>query len=231
MKVVILAGGFGTRLSDETLIRPKPMVKIGNKPILWHIMKIYSSQGFNEFVILLGYKGYQIKDYFMNYSLHNSNLTIDLASQSHTFHSKNNEDWKVTLVDTGRDTMTGSRIKLARDFIGDSRFMLTYGDGLANIDLNKLLKTHKSHDGILTMTSVRPEGRFGIVTSNENNEIETFQEKPKGDGQWINAGFFVCEPDVYDYIIDEKTTIFEKEPLINMVKDKVAYTYRHYDFW
>lgn len=231
MKVLLLAGGFGTRLSEETDIRPKPMIEIGGKPILWHIMKTYSHYGFNEFVILLGYKGYYIKEYFANYFLHQSNVTIDLANNKMEIHNNSSEPWKVTLLDTGLDSMTGGRIKKAQDFIGNEPFMLTYGDGVADINIAELVKFHKSHGKLLTMTSAQPDGRFGALEIDENNQVKEFKEKPKGDGSWINAGYFVCEPKVFDYILDGDSTVFEQEPLKNLAKDGEIFTYKHHDFW
>lgn len=230
MKVVILAGGLGSRLSEETEIKPKPMVEIGGMPILWHIMKIYSHFGFNEFIILLGYKGYVIKEFFANYFLHNSDITIDLASNTIETHSKQVEPWKVTLVDTGANSMTGGRIKRVKKYIGDQPFLLTYGDGVADIDINALIETHKTNKGLITMTAVLPEGRYGALKLDENNRILNFEEKPRGDGNWSNGGFFVCQPEVIDYI-EGDNTIFEKEPLEGLAKDKQLYTYKHYGFW
>ena len=231
MKVLLLAGGFGTRLSEETDIRPKPMVEIGGKPILWHIMKIYSTYGFNEFVVLLGYKGYYIKEYFANYFLHQSDITIDMSNGEMQIHNNSSEPWKVTLIDTGLNSMTGARIKKAQKFIGNEPFMLTYGDGVADIDIDKLIKFHKSHKKALTMTSAQPDGRFGALNIDENNKVIEFKEKPKGDGSWINAGYFVCEAKVFDYIADGDDVVFEQEPLKKMAKDGEIFTYKHYDFW
>jgi glucose-1-phosphate cytidylyltransferase len=231
MKVVLLAGGLGTRLSEETDIKPKPMIEIGGKPILWHIMKTYSEYGFNEFVILLGYKGYFIKEYFANYFLHQSNVTIDLSSNSMEILNNSSEPWKVTLIDTGLNSMTGGRIKRAQEVIGNKTFMLTYGDGVANIDISHLLKFHKSHGKALSITSAQPDGRFGALEINENNKVKEFKEKPKGDGSWINAGYFVCEPKVFDYILQGDETIFEQDPLQNLAQDGEVYTYKHDDFW
>jgi len=230
MTVVILAGGFGTRLSEETDIRPKPMVEIGGKPILWHIMKIYSHYGFNEFIILLGYKGYYIKEYFANYFRHESDLTINLADNSVEYFNNKSEPWKITLIDTGLNSMTGARIKKAQKLIGNNPFLLTYGDGVGNIDIQKLLAFHQSHDGALTITSTQPDGRFGALVI-DNNKVNDFQEKPKGDGNWVNAGFFVCEPKVFDYISSEENVIFEQDPLKNLAKDGEVFTYQHADFW
>lgn len=230
MKVLILAGGFGSRLSEETDIRPKPMAEIGGKPILWHIMKHYSFYGFNEFVILLGYKGYYIKEYFANYFLHQSDVTIDLSNNHMQVHNNTSEPWKVTLLDTGLNTMTGGRVKRAKDFINNETFMLTYGDGVSDVNLNQLLEFHKNHGKAITMTSVQPEGRFGALETDANNKILSFMEKPKGDGSWINGGFFVCEPKVLNYI-ENDDTIFERSPLENLAKDGELYTYRHHGFW
>ncbi len=231
MKVLILAGGFGTRLSEDTVNKPKPMVEIGGKPILWHIMKIYSHHGFNDFVILLGYKGYIIKEYFANYFLHQSDVTIDLKDNSMEIHNNSSEPWKVTLLDTGYNSMTGGRIKRAQDFIGDEPFMLTYGDGVSNIDIKKLVEFHESHNGKITMTSAQPDGRFGALSINENNKVLEFKEKPKGDGSWINAGFFVCEPEVFDYITEGDSTVFEQTPLKSLASDGKLFTYKHHGFW
>ncbi len=231
MKVVLLAGGFGTRLSEETDIRPKPMVEICGKPILWHIMKIYSTYGFNDFVILLGYKGYVIKEYFANYFLHQSDVTIDLKNNNIEVLNNSSEPWKVTLLDTGLNTMTGGRIKKAKKVIGNETFMLTYGDGVGNIEIGKLLEFHKNHGKTITMTSAQPDGRFGALDIDKNNQVREFKEKPKGDGSWINAGFFVCEPKVFDYIIDGDDVVFEQEPLQNLAKDGEIYTYKHNGFW
>ena len=231
MKVLILAGGFGTRLSEETYLIPKPMVEIGGKPILWHIMKIYSTYGFNEFVILLGYKGHIIKEYFANYFLYNSDVTIDLRTNEMQVHNNNSEPWKVTLLDTGLYSMTGGRIKRAQKIVGDEPFMLTYGDGVGDIDIKKLLEFHKSHGKAMTITSAQPDGRFGALDISEDNQVLEFKEKPKGDGSWINAGFFVCEPKVFDYITKGDETVFEQEPLQNLAKDGEIYTYKHNGFW
>jgi len=231
MKVLLLAGGFGTRLSEETDIRPKPMVEIGGRPILWHIMKIYSTYGLNEFVVLLGYKGYYIKEYFANYFLHQSDITIDMSNGKMEVHNNSSEPWKVTLLDTGLDSMTGGRIKRAQPFIGDEPFMLTYGDGVADIDIHKLLAFHKSHGKAMTMTSAQPDGRFGALEIAEDNRVKEFQEKPKGDGSWINAGYFVCESKVFDYITEGDSTVFEQVPLKNLAHDGEIYTYKHDGFW
>ena len=230
MKVLILAGGLGSRLSEETTLKPKPMVEIGGKPILWHIMKIYSSYGFNEFVILCGYKGYMIKEYFAHYFLHMADMTVDMTSNTITHHNNHAEPWKVTMIDTGLDTLTGGRIKRVQKYIGNEPFMLTYGDGVADIDIKKLVEFHKSHGKLITMTSVLPEGRFGALNINNSNMVNSFQEKPKGDGSWINGGYFVCQPEVFNYIENDKT-IFEREPLEKLAHEEELYTYKHYGFW
>ena len=230
-KVLILAGGFGSRLGEETILKPKPMVEIGGKPILWHIMKIYSSYGYNDFVILLGYKGYLIKEYFANYILHQSNVTFDLENNEMKIHSNKSEPWKVTLLDTGLNTLTGGRVKRAQEIVGDNPFMLTYGDGVADININELVSFHKKHGKSISMTAVMPEGRFGALNIQNNDSISNFQEKPKGDGSWINGGFFVCEPKVFDYITDGDETIFERGPLENLARDNEMHAYKHHDFW
>ncbi len=230
MKVLILAGGFGTRISEESDIKPKPMIDIGGKPILWHIMKHYSSYGFNEFVILLGYKSYVIKEYFANYYLHNSDVTIDTANQTMEIHNNYSENWKITLLDTGLHTMTGGRVKRAKDFIGNQPFMLTYGDGVSDVNLKELLEFHKSHGNKITMTSIQPEGRFGALKIEGDNKISSFLEKPKGDGAWINGGFFVCEPSVLNYIQNDET-IFEREPLERLAQEGELYSFKHEGFW
>lgn len=231
MKVLLLAGGLGTRLSEETGLRPKPMVEIGGKPILWHIMKLYSYYGFNDFVILLGYKGYYIKEYFANYFLHQSDVTIDLKTNEMEILNNSSEPWRVTLLDTGLHTMTGGRVKRAKNFVGNEPFMLTYGDGVSDINLHELVKFHKNHGKFMTMTSFQPDGRFGALNIDNNNQVNEFKEKPKGDGNWINAGFFVCQPEVFDYISDDDGTIFEQDPLMNLAKDGQIFTYKHSGFW
>ena len=230
MKVVILAGGFGTRLSEETDIKPKPMVEIGGKPILWHIMKNYSSHGFNEFVILLGYKGYVIKEFFSNYFLHQSDVTFDLANNSMEVHQNESEPWKVTLLDTGLSTLTGGRIKRAKDYIGDDDFLLTYGDGLSDVDIAKTVAFHKIHGKNITMTAVQPAGRYGALDIKADNSISSFKEKPKGDGAWINGGFFVCKSEVLDYIDGDSTT-FEQEPLTDLAAEGQLMSFKHDGFW
>lgn len=230
MKVVLLAGGFGTRLSEETDIKPKPMVEIGGKPILWHIMKLYSHYGFNDFIVCLGYKGYVIKEYFANYFLHMADVTFDMSNNTMTVHQKKAEPWKVTLVDTGANTMTGGRIKRVKEYVGNETFMVTYGDGLSDQNLGELLKFHKSRGSVGTMTTVQPSGRFGSVAIDDNNRINAFIEKPRGDGAWINAGFFVFEPKIFDYI-DGDATIFERQPLENLARDGQLSAYKHDGFW
>lgn len=231
MKVLILAGGLGSRLSEETTLKPKPMVEIGGKPILWHIMKIYSSYGFNDFVILCGYKGYMIKSYFANYYRHLADMTIDMANNTTEYHKNHAEPWKVTLIDTGQETMTGGRIKRVQEYIGDEPFMLTYGDGVGDVDIPQLIQFHQQHGKAITMTAVQPEGRFGSLQIDESEKVTSFLEKPKGDGAWINAGFFVCQPEVFDYITGGDQTIFEREPLEKMAKNDQLYTYKHRGFW
>ncbi|MGG2084578.1 glucose-1-phosphate cytidylyltransferase [Lysinibacillus pakistanensis] len=231
MKVVILAGGYGTRISEESHLKPKPMIEIGGKPILWHIMKIYSRYGFNDFIICLGYKGYVIKEYFAHYFLHESDVTFDFTqSNKQIIHHAHAEPWKVTLVNTGLETMTGGRLKKVREYLGDEPFMFTYGDGVADVNLNKLVELHKSHGKLATVTSVQPSGRFGALALGEHGEVHGFQEKPKGDGGWINGGFFVLQPEIIDYISGD-STIFEQDPLVNLAKDGQLYTYKHTGFW
>lgn len=230
MKVAILAGGLGTRLSEETDVKPKPMVEVGGRPILWHIMKIYSGYGFNDFVVLLGYKGYVIKEYFYNYVLHQSSFTIDLASNSMHYHGSEHEPWKVTLLETGFNTMTGGRIKRAAKFLGRERFLLTYGDGVADVNIAKLVEFHSRHGKAVTMTAVQPAGRYGALEIHEGGRVENFKEKPKGDGGWINGGFFVCEPRVADYI-DGDSTVFEDEPLAVLARHGELMAARHSGFW
>ena len=232
MKTLILAGGFGTRMSEETEKKPKPMIPIGGKPILWHIMKLYSNYGYNDFVILLGYKGYMIKEYFLNYFYHQSDITIDIANNKVEILNNQSEPWKVTLLDTGINTMTGGRVLRAKDIIGNKTFMLTYGDGVGNVDIDKLMKFHKNNNGLITMTTVQPEGRFGGVGfADDNEKVDSFMEKPRGEGGWINAGFFICEPKVLDYIDEGDSTVFERSPLENIAKEGNLFAYKHYGFW
>ena len=230
MKVVLLAGGFGTRLSEETSLKPKPMVEIGGKPILWHIMKIYSHYGFNDFVICLGYKGYIIKEYFANYFLHQSDVTIDMATNTFDYHKSQAEPWKVSLVDTGTNSMTGGRIKRVKDYIGNEPFLLTYGDGVGSVDIAQLMQYHKAHGKLMTVTSVQPSGRFGALNIDSEMEVNSFMEKPKGDGSWINGGFFVCQPEVLNYISND-STIFERDPMENIAADGQMKAFKHEGFW
>ena len=227
--MVILAGGLGTRLSEETEVKPKPMVEIGGMPILWHIMKIYSSQGFNEFIICLGYKGFIIKEYFANYYLHLSDVTIELSTGKIKVHNCKSEEIRLTLIDTGISTQTGGRIKRVGEYIGNETFMLTYGDGLANINAIDLLNFHKRNKKLATVTAVRPPGRFGSLVLNDN-EVLKFAEKPLGDGGWINGGFFVLEPEVLNYVKDDNT-LWEREPMTNLALDGQLSAYKHLGFW
>jgi len=230
MKVVILAGGFGTRLSEETVLKPKPMVEIGDMPILWHIMKIYSSHGFTDFIICLGYKGYVIKEYFANYFLHKSDVTINLKENSVKVHDSFAEPWNITLVDTGFETMTGGRIRRVKEHIGDETFLLTYGDGVSDVNIKELFQFHKDSGKLCTVTSVQPSGRFGAINLNNDDEVISFTEKPKGDGAWINGGFFVCEPSVIDYI-DTDQSVWEKEPLEQIAAEGKMVAFKHQGFW
>lgn len=231
MKVVILAGGFGTRISEESHLKPKPMIEVGEHPILWHVMKLYSAYGFNDFVICLGYKGYVIKEYFANYFLHNSDVTFDLGSNSLEIHDSTAESWKVTLVDTGLNTPTGGRIKRVRKYVGNETFMMTYGDGVSNVNIPRLLDFHREHGKHATITAVQPPGRFGALAfDGEADIVKTFQEKPEGDGAWINGGFFVLEPTVFDYI-KRDDMLWEKQPLSNLSADGQLVAYRHDGFW
>lgn len=231
MKVVILAGGFGTRLGEETFLKPKPIVEIGEYPIIWHIMKIYSYYGYNDFIICLGYKGYMIKEYFANYFLHQSDVTIDLKNNKIEVHKNDCEPWKVTLVDTGLDTMTGGRIKKVKNFIDNETFMLTYGDGVSDVDINKLVEFHKKNGKYATLTAIRPPGKFGSLTIDSSNIVTQFTEKPAGDGAWINGGFFVLEPAIFNYITEGESVMWEREPLENLAKDGQLVSYKHYGFW
>lgn len=231
MKVVLLAGGKGTRLSEETVNIPKPMVKIGDMPIIWHIMKIYSKYGYNDFIVCLGYKGYVIKEFFANYFLHTSDVTIDIKNNNIEVHNNNAEPWKITLIETGYETMTGGRIKKIQKYIGEEPFMLTYGDGVADIDINKLVEEHKKSGKKITVTAYKPQGRFGSLELNDMDEVTSFTEKPIGDGIWINAGYFVCEKEVFDYITGGDEMLFEKEPLENLALKGEMNAYRHNGFW
>lgn len=232
MKVAILAGGLGTRFSEETSMLPKPMINIGPMPILLHIMKLYSHYGYNDFVILGGYKCYVIKEYFLNYYLHKSDVTFNLRDNSVEILSNNTEPWKVTVLDTGLNTMTGGRIKRAQKYLENDTFMLTYGDGVSNINIQELMAFHKQHGRALTMTAVQPEGRFGAIDMNQDSGlVERFIEKPQGDGGWINGGFFVCEPEVFDYLDDDDSLIWEREPLENLARDHEVFAFKHFGFW
>ncbi len=231
MKVVILAGGFGTRISEESHLIPKPMIEIGEKPILWHIMKYYSSFGHNEFIICCGYKQYVIKEFFADYYLHMSDVTFDFTSENKmVVHNNNTEPWKVTLVDTGLNTMTGGRIRRVKDYIGNEQFMLTYGDGVSNVDIDELVKFHKAHGKIATMTAIQPGGRFGMLDIDDSESIKTFKEKSKEDGGWINGGFMVLEPEIINYI-EGDTTTFEREPLETVAREAQLKAYKHHGFW
>lgn len=230
MKVVILAGGMGTRISEETGTIPKPMIEIGGKPILWHIMKIYSHYGFNDFIICLGYKGYVVKEYFSHYFLHTSDVTIDMVKNETTIHTTSSEPWMVTLVDTGLETMTGGRLKKIEKYIGSETFMMTYGDGVGNIDINNLVKFHQKNKLFATVTAVQPLGRFGSLDIGEDDRIISFLEKPKGDKSWINAGFFVLEPEIFKYI-QGNDILWEKEPMENLAKQGKLAAYKHTTFW
>jgi len=229
MKALILAGGRGTRITEESQTRPKPMVEIGGQPILWHIMKIYGAAGINEFVILLGYKGYMIKEYFANYLLHRSDLTIDLANDKLTVHGRKSEPWVVTLLDTGDETMTGGRLLRARDHVGSEPFCFTYGDGVTDLDVRDVVALHNERNALLTVTAVQPPGRYGRLTVGDDNSAQ-FEEKPRGDGGWINGGYFVAQPEVFDYI-DGDEAIFEREPLERLSKDEQLAAYKHDGFW
>ena len=232
MKVLILAGGRGTRISEESGTRPKPLVEIGGNPILWHIMKSYSHYGFNEFIVLLGYRGYMIKEYFANYFLHQSDVVFDLKKNDmEILNSTSVDPWKVTLVDTGQDTMTGGRIKHVQKYIGDEPFMLTYGDGVCDVDIHKLVESHKEHGRMATMTTIQPSGRFGIVDTDEKNQVSSFREKPAGFGNRINGGYFVCEPGVFDFIDNAGSTVFEQKPLEKLASQGELYAFEHNGFW
>lgn len=231
MKVVILAGGYGTRISEESHLKPKPMIDIGERPILWHIMKIYSSYGFNDFIICLGYKGYCIKEYFAHYFLHESDVTFDFKNHNERMvHHHSAEPWSVTLVNTGGETMTGGRVKRVQEYIGNEPFLLTYGDGVADVNIAELVAYHKAHGKLATVTSIQPAGRFGALDLDSENLVHGFKEKPKGDGAWINGGFFVMEPEVMNYIVDD-TTILEKDPLEGLARDSQLVAYKHSGFW
>ena len=230
MKAVILAGGLGTRISEESNNKPKPMINIGGKPILWHIMKIYSSYGINDFIVCCGYKGYIIKEYFANYFLHESDVTFEMVSNQVTYHERRAENWKVTLVETGLHTNTGGRLKRIKKYLGESDFCMTYGDGVSNININELISFHKKHRKLATLTAVRPPGRFGALKIDKENNVQKFQEKPEGDGGYINGGFFVLSPKVIDYI-DSDEVAWEREPLERLAKLNQLKSFLHEDFW
>ncbi len=233
MKVVILAGGLGTRLSEATTMIPKPMVEIGGKPILWHIMKTYSTYGFNEFIICCGYKQYVIKEYFANYFRHNCDMTVDLSNNTMQIHDNHSEHWKVTLVDTGLDTMTGGRIKKIQKYVGNESFLLTYGDGVSDINIAETVDNFKKSNAIVSITAYKPGGKFGMLEiDQESGKVKSFLEKPDGDGNWINAGYFVCKPELFDYIPeDDDKCIFERKPLEAVAADGKMISYKHAGFW
>lgn len=231
MKVVILAGGFGTRISEESHLKPKPMIEIGERPILWHIMKIYSSFGFNDFIVCLGYKGFCIKEYFAHYFLHESDVTFDFRSgNERVIHTHSAEPWRVTLVNTGIETMTGGRVKRIEQYLDGQPFMLTYGDGVADINIRELIDYHTQHGKYVTVSSIQPVGRFGALELDNANKVHGFVEKPKGDGAWVNGGFFVLQPEVFRYIKGD-TTILEREPLESLARDRQLVAYKHQGFW
>jgi glucose-1-phosphate cytidylyltransferase len=231
MKVVILAGGYGTRISEESGVRPKPMVEIGGMPILWHIMKIYSAYGLNDFVICCGYKGYVIKEYFASYYLRSADITVDLAANTTQIHRNGVEPWRVTLVETGENTMTGGRLKRVWDYVGDQTFCLTYGDGVSDVNIRDLIEFHRRQKTLATLTAAQPPGRFGAFTlAQDQNKITQFAEKPEGDGAWVNSGFFVLEPAVMDYISGD-TSVWEREPMERLAQEGQLSAYRHKGFW
>lgn len=230
MQVVILAGGFGTRISEETDLKPKPMIEIGERPILWHIMKIYSHYGFNDFIICLGYKGYVIKEYFSNYFLHNCDVTLDVRNQGFEVHQNEAEPWRVTLINTGLNTMTGGRLKRIEKYIQDGPFMMTYGDGVADVDLEALVSWHRQHRKIATVTAVQPSGRFGALRINDDHSVDSFVEKPKGDHAWINGGFFVLEPEIFEYLENDET-VFEQRALEDLARSDDLQSFKHSGFW
>ncbi|MEG2542706.1 MAG: glucose-1-phosphate cytidylyltransferase [Christensenellaceae bacterium] len=231
MKVVILAGGFGTRISEESHLKPKPMIEIGERPILWHIMKYYSAFGYNDFVICLGYKAYSIKEFFADYFLHTSDITFDFSEENKmTVHNNFAEPWKVTLIDTGLHTMTGGRVRRIKEYVDNKPFMLTYGDGVADVNIDELVRFHKQHGKIATMTAIQPSGRFGMLDINNGNSISSFREKLQQDSGWINGGFMVLEPAIFDYI-ENDSTVLEKEPLEKLAKEGQLMAYKHDGFW
>lgn len=229
MKAVILAGGLGTRLAEETSLRPKPMVEIGGRPVLWHIMKIFSAHGINDFVVCLGYKGYLIKEYFANYFLHMSDVTFDMVNNQTVVHQNNAEPWRVTLVDTGESTMTGGRLKRVRQYLGDEDFCFTYGDGVGDVNIGELIEFHRSQKRLATLTGVQPPGRFGALNLN-GTRVANFEEKPHGDGGWINGGFFILSPNVIDYI-EHDATVWERDPMERLAREGQLSAYLHQGFW
>ena len=230
MKAVILAGGFGSRLSEETYLKPKPMIEIGGKPILWHIMKVYSFYGINEFIICCGYKGNVIKEFFSNYFLYLSDITFSMVDNSMEVHEKKSEPWKVTLVNTGENSMTGGRLLRVKKYINNETFCFTYGDGVSNINIDSLVKHHRLQKRLATITAVQPPGRFGLLSVGDDYLVNGFIEKPQGDNSWINGGFFVLEPGIFDYL-ENDSTIWEQEPLLNLSKDRQLTYFKHNDFW
>ena len=230
MKVVILAGGLGSRISEESHLKPKPMIEIGGKPILWHIMKIYAHYGINDFIICVGYKGYVVKEYFANYFLHMSDVTFDMTQNRMEVHHHHAEPWRVTLIDTGQETATGGRLTRVREYIGNETFCFTYGDGVADIDITALVNFHRDHGKFATVTAIQPPGRYGALNIGNEDIVKNFQEKPKGDGGWINGGFFVLEPSIFDYIDNDQTS-WESGALIKLAKDKQLAAYKHFGFW
>ncbi len=232
MKIVIFAGGLGSRISEESHLRPKPMIEIGDKPILWHIMKIYIAQGFNEFIICLGYKGYIIKEYFANYFLHNSDVTFDMGKNQMEIHNAEVENFKVTLVETGLHTKTAGRLRTVKEYIGLDDFMLTYGDGVADINLPELINSHKKSRKFATVTVIQPAGKFGVIQAGQDGRVSAFVEKPKGDGTWINGGFFILNPKIFDYFPEQcDQMMWEDNPMKNLVKDQQLNAYKHQGFW
>ncbi|RYD56196.1 MAG: glucose-1-phosphate cytidylyltransferase [Sphingobacteriales bacterium] len=232
MKVVIFAGGRGTRISEESSLRPKPMIEIGGKPILWHIMKIYAAYGHTEFIICLGYKGWMIKEYFANYFLHNADVTVDLSKNSIEIHNNFAEPFKISLIDTGLDTMTAGRLKRVLPYVGNETFMLTYGDGVCNVDIDELVKFHKENGKICTMTAIQATSRFGVIKMEDNGTIDSFEEKPEDSGTWINGGFFVIEPEIAKYLpADADDIMWERAPMDKLAADRQITAYKHHDFW
>lgn len=232
MKVVLFAGGRGTRISEESSFRPKPMIEIGGKPILWHIMKIYAAHGYTEFIICLGYKAWMIKEYFANYFLHNADITVNLADNSIEVHNNFAEPFKISLIDTGLDTMTAGRLKRVLPYIGNEPFLLTYGDGVCNVDINKVIEFHRQSGKVCTMTAIQATSRFGVIRMEDDGTIDSFEEKPADSGTWINGGFFVVEPTIADYLKGDMDDImWERDPMDNMARDRQIAAYRHHDFW